>query len=163
MRAECVISQFRGKSVKRFPNPKDPSVWSTRTTSEDLMNGCFDGVGIRRDGTMLFVQWTEGGKSAVRQRMDKIRVNFCAEMRDSAGSDRQDLVERWETQLDVELWQYVPRKGFHVWAWCWRSSQWRAGDFRPNVASTKQKKKRSSNGNREVPRASEADARQVPF
>lgn len=109
---EFPVIQYAGKRVVRL------SASRMIAQSEDLLNGCFDALGVAF-GRILAVQVTSqtASRSSVANRKRKIEREFLKHF------DRRD-----PRPLGVEVWAWVNREGFRVWTWEPASEAWIEAD-----------------------------------
>jgi hypothetical protein len=115
---ECIEARKLASAYATKSTYVNRKTMQIRAKREDLFDGCFDAVYIDGAGTMCFVQVTGGQSStAVGYRKTKIRKRFIASLQCIAHTEAC-------RRLQVELWQYIPRRGFRIWRWAWASQCW---------------------------------------
>lgn len=98
------LVQWSGKRIVRRP-AKDGTM-RLFTTSEDLLNGCFDALAIRDDGRPWAIQATTWGSSAPYQRMRKVERHYFASFaRPPARPPFRVFVVAWEARKAFRVWE----------------------------------------------------------
>lgn len=115
------IWQSAAKRVVWIPDGKGGRFPITR--EEDLLNGCFDIVGVNHGQPIHLIQYTS--LTNVSSRRKKISERFIEPLEESVKKELK-IIPRIaaRTHMMISVWGFVPLKGFRVWRWDWIRYKW---------------------------------------